>query len=253
MVPDYPALEKTLTDALRLKLAPVGVCLLDAPPQGVKTFGGRVAAGCQFWELAATEAFATSAEHHALCSIGIYTHNMETTPRAQEDLGDALKVFADLGYVREEDLPLIPVLERKPKTVVYAPLGRVPASPDAVILFVHPAQILILSEAAQQVEMTRMPALGRPACGVVPQAINSGKAALSLGCCGARAYIEALQDDTALFAIPGPSLARYVERIAALATANSVLNAFHSLRKADVAAGLTPTVKESLVRLQSQS
>ena len=34
------------------------------------------------------------------------------------------------------------------------------------------------------------PAMGRPACAVVPQAINSGQAALSLGCCGARAYLD---------------------------------------------------------------
>jgi len=253
MTLDFAWLAKTLTESLQLKLAPVGVCIMDAAPPGVKTFDGRVAAGCKFWELAAKEVFATAAEHHALCAIGIYTHNLETSPRAQQDLGDALKVFADLGYVREEDLPLIPVLERKAKVVVYGPLGQLPAAPDTVLLFVHPAQILILSEAAQQVEMTHMPALGRPACGIVPQAINTGRAALSLGCCGARAYVEALHDDTALFAIPGPRLAEYAGRIAALAKANSVLSAFHTLRKTDVECGLTPSVKESLVRLQSQS
>jgi len=244
---------KTLTESLQLKLPPVGICALEDVPQGIPTFSDRVAAGCKFWELAADNVFATSAEHHALCSIGLYTHNLETTARSQEDLGDALKVFADLGYVREEDLPLIPVLQRKPKALVYGPLDKLQAAPDAVILFVDPAQILVLSEAAQQVEMTHMPALGRPACGVVPQAINTGRAALSLGCCGARAYVDALKDDTALFAIPGAALDRYVERIAALAKANSILNSFHTLRKADVARGESPTVKESLARLQAQS
>ena len=42
--------------------------------------------------------------------MGVYTHNLESTPAGRKDLMDALKVFADLGYAREQDLPLIPVL-----------------------------------------------------------------------------------------------------------------------------------------------
>jgi uncharacterized protein (DUF169 family) len=168
----------------------------------------------------------------------------------QTDLNDALKVMGDLGYVRPADLPLIPVLKNEPKNVVYSPLGQAPKTPDVVLLFANYPQGLIISEAAQQVENAVAPVLGRPACGVVPQVANSGRAALSLGCCGARAYVDALGDDMALWALPGANIAAYVERIEALSKATQILNKFHSIRRMDVASGQSPTIKQSLVRLQ---
>ena len=54
--------------------------------------------------------------------------------------------------------------------------------------------------------------------------VNSGMAALSLGCCGARAYLDVLPDSVAIFAIPGAKLEAYVGRIEALSKANAVLS-----------------------------
>lgn len=92
-----------------------------------------------------------------------------------------------MEYVRQEDLHAIPVLQWRPKHVVYAPLAETPLPPAVVVLFVDAGEALILSEATQQVENQSPPAMGRPACGIVPQVMNTGRAALSLGCCGARA------------------------------------------------------------------
>jgi uncharacterized protein (DUF169 family) len=91
--------------------------------------------------------------------------------------------------------------------------------------------------------------MGRPACAIVPQAMNTTRAALSLGCCGARAYLDALTDDVALWAIPGSRLDVYAERIAALAKANAVLTTFHQVRRGDVEDGKSPTIKESLAAM----
>jgi uncharacterized protein (DUF169 family) len=143
-------------------------------------------------------------------------------------------------------------MNREVKHVIYAPLAKTPLPPDAVILFVQAQQALILAEAAQQVEAGIAPALGRPACAIVPQVVNTGRAALSLGCCGARAYLNVLTDDVALWAIPGAKLSVYVERIAALAKANGILTQFHQIRRKDVAAGKNPTIKESLARLSGR-
>jgi uncharacterized protein (DUF169 family) len=118
-----------------------------------------------------------------------------------------------------------------------------------VILFVDPRQTLILSEATQQLENQNPPAMGRPACAVVPQVMNTGRAALSLGCCGARAYLDILTDDVAVFAIPGARLEAYARRIEALAGANNVLSKFHQIRRHAVAAGGTPSIKDSLAAL----
>lgn len=246
---NYSELADMLAASLNLQQPPVAISFADSLPAGVKKHIGRAPAGCRFWEDAATTAFATSASDHSLCAIGVYTHNLQTSPAQQTDLMDALKVFGELEYVRPEDLALIPVLGAQPGYVVYAPLADSPLPPDVVLLFVNANQTLILSEATQQVENQNAPAMGRPACAIVPQVMNTGRAALSLGCCGARAYLDVLTDDVAVFAIPGDKLEAYTRRIEALANANKVLAKFHSIRRHAVAAGETPTIKDSLAAL----
>jgi uncharacterized protein (DUF169 family) len=245
----YESLARTLVEALSLPLPPVAVSFVDEIPAGVPAHRGSVAAGCAFWQEATAGAFATSAADHALCAVGMYTHNLARTPAEDAELSAALQVFADLGYVRAEDVPRIPVLAARPKHIVYAPLASAPAAPDVVLLFVKPSQSLILAEAAEQVDGGLAPSMGRPACAVVPQVHGGARPALSLGCCGARAYVDALADDTALYALPGPRLDAYVARIAELSRANVVLTRFHQIRRKDVAAGGKPTIAESLGRM----
>jgi uncharacterized protein (DUF169 family) len=245
----YSQLAAILAASLDLRQAPVAISFTESLPVGVKSHAGRVPAGCRFWEDGATAAFTTSASEHSLCAIGVYTHNLQTSPAQQTDLMDALKVFGELDYVRQEDLALIPVLESQPRYVVYAPLADSPLPPNVVLLFVDARQTLILSEATQQVENQSAPAMGRPACAVVPQVMNTGRAALSLGCCGARAYLDVLTSEVAVFAIPGDKLEAYTRRIEALTKANGVLSKFHNLRRHAIEAGETPTIKDSLAAM----
>jgi uncharacterized protein (DUF169 family) len=248
----YAKLATTLAASLDLQQPPVAISFTDTIPAGIKSHYGRVPAGCKFWQDAATAAFATTAADHNLCAIGVYTHNLQPSPAQQTDLMDALKVFGDLEYVRPEDLALIPVLSSQPGYVVYAPLASSPMPADVVLLFVNANQTLILTEATQQVENQNTPAMGRPACAIVPQVMNTGRAALSLGCCGARAYLDVLTNDVAIFAIPGAKLEAYTRRIEALAKANAVLANFHQIRRRAIAAGATPTIKDSLAALASK-
>jgi uncharacterized protein (DUF169 family) len=250
---DLAAIAENLTSALKLDNPPVAVQFADALPAGIPAPSRRLPAGCSFWQEGTHAAVATTASDHDSCAIGIHTHNLEPSPAQQVDLQDALKVFASLGYVRPEDLPLIPVLNKRPAVVVYAPLAQSADTPDVVLLFVNANQALIVVEAAQQVEGGFALALGRPACAVVAHAANTGRAALSLGCCGARAYLNLLNDGTSVFALPGANLAAYTDRIQVLAAANSTLGAFHEIRLKDVEAGLNPTVQESLSALQAAS
>jgi uncharacterized protein (DUF169 family) len=217
----------------------------------VESWTGSSPAGCRFWQEAASRVFATSAGDHSLCSIGQYTHNLDMSVESSADLMDALKVFADLTYVREQDVAAIPVLASKPKFVIYGPLAHIPVDPDVVLLFVRASQTLILSEASQQLENGLPPAMGRPACAIIPQARNTGRSALSLGCCGARAYLDLLSDDVALYAIPGSGLSAFAERIAALSQANEILTKFHQIRRKDIEAGGSPRIQDSLAALQS--
>ena len=250
-MPSHSEISDALTQHLGLSHPPIAVCLTDTVPAGVDAWSGRSPAGCRFWQEAESRVFATSASDHSSCAVGQYTHNLEMTALSNTDLMDALKVFADLSYVREQDLAMIPVLPSKPKYVIYGPLAQIPIDPDVVLLFVRAGQTLILSEASQQLENGLPPAMGRPACGIIPQARNTGRSALSLGCCGARAYLDVLSGDIALYAIPGATLAAFAERIEALSKANQILTKFHQIRRKDIEAGGNPTIQESLVALQS--
>jgi uncharacterized protein (DUF169 family) len=247
----YGKTAEVLTESLALLHPPVAICFADSIPAGMGSLANRVPAGCRFWEDASHKAFVTSAIDHSLCAIGVYTHNLEPSSGHQADLRDALRVFNQLRYVREEDIPSIPVLKYRHQYVVYSPLAETPLPPDVVILFVNANQTLVLSEATQQVENEIPPAMGRPACAVVPHVMNTGRAALSLGCCGARAYLDILTDEIAVFAIPGLKLDSYSERIQALASANSMLSKFHEIRRRDVGAGHTPSVNDSLAALRT--
>jgi uncharacterized protein (DUF169 family) len=248
----FQPVAQMLADSLHLRIPPVAVCLTNTPPPGVPFSTEPAPAGCSFWERGAKEAFVTSPKDHESCAVGMYTHHMPLdTPSRQEDLNDCLKVFGDLGYVRPEDIPAIPVLKEEASYVVYAPLNSTPIPPSVVLLFANSRQSLVITEAVQQVDPDIPLALGRPACGVIPQAVNTCRPVLSLGCCGARAYLNALTDDFALWALPGAKIAQYAGRINVLTAANNILTQFHQLRRKDVEHGESPSVKESLARLES--
>ncbi len=253
MMQDYAGISTDIVSALKLKNPPIAICFADSVPDGFDAPANRAPAGCHFWEDATHSSFATAAADHSLCAIGVYTHNLEPSPAQQADLMDAIKVFGELGYVRPEDLPLIPVLQSKPQHVLYSPLASMPLPPDVVLLFSDAAQTLILSEATQQVEGGNAPAMGRPACAIVPQVMNTGKAAMSLGCCGARAYLSLLTDSISIFAFPGARIEAYSERIVALASANAVLSKFHRIRLDEIHAGRNPTIQESLESMAASS
>ena len=239
-----------LIASLELSLPPIAVALRDAVPDGIQEFDGSVPAGCVFWQEAAKRTFATSAKHHALCSIGIHTMNLSDAPASQPDeLGAALEAMMGLDYVREEEVAAIPVAQREAKHALYGPLADFPTEPDVVLLFANSRQGLVLSEALARVDGGVPPAMGRPACAAVPQALDHGVAAMSLGCCGARAYLDVLSDDVAMWALPGSRLEQYCGQIAGFANANRTLAMFHERRRADVESGERPTVQESLQRL----
>ncbi|MYH63066.1 MAG: hypothetical protein F4148_15350 [Caldilineaceae bacterium SB0675_bin_29] len=239
-----------LKESLHLSLPPVAVAFTDDLPTGIASYEEVAPAGCYFWQEASQKVFSTSAMDHELCAIGVHTHNLAGASASHpEELAAALGAMAGLDYVREEEVAAIPVLPQPVQHAIYGPLSEFPLEADVVLLFAHAQQSLILAEAAARVDEGIPPAMGRPACAVVPQVRNGGRAAMSLGCCGARAYLNALSDDVALWALPGERLGMYCEEISGLAKSNEVLTVFHERRREDVAAGKRPSVQESLERL----
>ena len=239
-----------LVSSLELSLPPVAIAFCDVVPDDVPMFEGVVPAGCAFWSQATSRTFATAARDHALCAIGLHTHNLSGAPASQpEELHASLKAMMGLDYVREEEIPAIPVMPRPRAHALYGPLADFPIQPEVVLVFAHAQHGLILSEAVARVDGGTPPAMGRPACAIVPQVLNQQRAAMSLGCCGARAYLDALTDDVALWALPAHRLDQYCGQIVAFANANRTLTAFHQRRRQDVESGQRPTVQQSLERL----
>ena len=233
-----------LMSSLELSLPPVAIAFCDVVPDDVPMFEGVVPAGCAFWPQATARTFATAARDHALCAIGIHTHNLSGAAASQPDeLQASLKAMMGLDYVREEEIAAIPVMQDKLAHALYGPLADFPVQPEVVLVFAHAQHGLILSEAVARVDGGTPPAMGRPACAIVPHVLNQRRAAMSLGCCGARAYLDALTDDVALWALPAHCLDQYCEQIAAFADANRTLTAFHERRRQDVESGQRPTVR----------
>jgi uncharacterized protein (DUF169 family) len=249
---EYQKLANDLMTALDLSLPPIAVSFCDVVPPHVPSYDGVVPAGCVFWQEAAKRTFVTSTKDHELCAIGVHTHHLSEPSNLHEtQLNETLRAMSGLDYVRREEVTAIPVVKREVRHVVYGPLAESAIDPEVVLLFAHAQQGLIISEAVARVDKGAPPALGRPACAVIPRALNEGRAAISLGCCGARAYLDALLDSLALWALPGNKLEQYCTEIALLARANRTLTIFHERRRKDVESGKRPTVRQSLERLSS--
>lgn len=246
----YQDLSRRLIDAIALEAPPVAVSFHQELPASAPKADAPVPAGCKFWEIGNSGPVVTDAGDHRFCSVGIYTHNMDGAPATQSrELEETLAAMQGLGYVRPEEVAALPVIESSPRFVQYAPLAQATVPPSVVLLFARAAQGLVLTEAMARVDGATPLAMGRPACALVPQVMNSGRSASSLGCCGARAYLDVLDDNVALWGLPGEKLEQYADAIETFAKANSVLTLFHQQRRTDVEAGASPTVKESLSRL----
>jgi len=248
----YRDIARRLCDALQLGVGPVAIALTSNPPADVSPNPlPPPPSGCVFWQRATGHTLVTTPRDHRFCTIGMYTHNLEMTPAEQADFKDTLDFFAGLGYLSAEELPEIPTLKERPNYVVYAPLGATPIPPDVVLLFVQPGQALILAEACQAADRGAVPVIGRPACALVSMVRNSGRAAASLGCCGARSYVDLLGAGIAIWALPGPRLEEYTDHIESQCRAHSRLVRFHQLRRQEIEAGRRPTIRASLRRLGS--
>ncbi|MBT6275066.1 MAG: hypothetical protein HOI95_13120 [Chromatiales bacterium] len=246
----HSELSQRLTTALGLKIPPVAVTFMAHVSTDVPGPTKPAPAGCSFWQVGAATTIATSAEDHKFCAIGVHTHNLQdASPSHASELGAALTAMKGLDYVRPAEVEALPVMGESHKHVVYGPLSEADDTPNVVLLFAHATQSLILTEAVARIDGNAAVTLGRPACALIPQVVNTSRSAMSLGCCGARAYLHVMSEEIALWGLCGDKLASYVEEIETLAKANTILTQFHAGRKTAIDAGQTPTFEESLAAL----
>ena len=220
-----------LAELLNLATPPVAIAFLDSVPAGVTRVSNAEPAGCGYWRRAAAgEVFYTVADDHKNCPIGAHTHNVPLAPAESAGLMSLVETMVGLQYLKMADVPQIPTRKTPLKAAVYAPLELAPLPPDVVLVIGNARQLMLLTEAAHAADVAGTgPAMGRPTCAVLPEAINADRTAASFGCVGNRVY-TGVADGDAYFAIPGGQLKAVEEKLAVIVRANQELEKFHRAR-----------------------
>src|SRR5688572_11650340 len=175
--------QSSLIELLELESAPVAITFVDRPPAGVPRVSTPEPAGCGYWRRAAAgEVFYTLADDHKRCPVGAHTHNVPLSPAEESELMGLVQTMVGLSYLKMEDVPQIPRRNAPLQAAVYAPLSLAPVTPDVVLVRGNARQLMLLAEAAQSAGVAGAgPAMGRPTCAVLPEAINAARTAVSFG------------------------------------------------------------------------
>lgn len=230
---DNRRIADVLTTELKLERPPVALAFAERRPDGIAGSGGPAPSACTFWRRGQTELFYATAEEHYECPVGAMTMGFELPPEQGPRAEQLVGTMVELGYFGMEEVAHLPSVRRPHAGIVYGPLAEFPLPPDAVVVQVTPFQAMLLAEASGGATLRESPGLavmGRPACAVVARATNEGAATLSVGCIGARTYVE-LPDDRGLLVLPPEALERTVERLPSLRRANEELAGYHRGQK----------------------
>ncbi|MGH9046439.1 MAG: DUF169 domain-containing protein [Acidimicrobiales bacterium] len=219
MSPNWAELADRLVGVLQLATPPVALSFADAPPTGIDRFDapmsapaadgrrGRVPAGCVFWAHGTERAFITVPEDHGNCTVGSITHGLLAPADAagRDDVAE----LVDAGWVAPGVLDELPRVTTPPGAVIYAPLTACAADdePDVVLLRVDGRQLMVLSDALPELSVR-----GKPQCGIVAMAKESGVPAASFGCALSRQR-TGMRPDEMTCALPAPRLGPIVEAL----------------------------------------
>jgi len=208
---------------LGLEYPPVAMAVVNSQPAGISEKSQAVSA-CAFWREAEAEVFYASSEDHCGCSVGAHVMGVDLPEPTKLELVGSIKLMAEVGYLRESEIPNIPQLVKSGSGVVYGPLSKFPLEADCALVWANPSQAMLLGEAllttswkSEQSEVATL--FGRPACGAVARAINTQSDSFSLGCAGMRTFTE-VSPNVALFVIPGCNLVEMAEALGAIINSN---------------------------------
>jgi uncharacterized protein (DUF169 family) len=236
---DFMNGKTSVQQLLALTAAPIAIGFLDAPPAGIPAWGGgAVAAGCVFWSRAAAgERFYTDAGDHYNCAVGCHTHAIPLPAERAEELEETIACMVGSRYLDMNEVAGIPTLRAAPRAVAYGPADDPGFVPDVVLVRAKPAQAMLLYEAAVKAGAADalMNALGRPACAVLPLALNSEAASVSFGCVGNRVN-TGLPDDEMYVCIPAEKWDVVTSALAETCDANAAMENYHASKKAQFAA-----------------
>ena len=201
---DRTQIASDLQDRIPLAKPPIGLAFVDGQPSEAPRIGKTVPSSCAFWHEAESGVFYAAAEDHYNCTLGAMVMGFELPEAQMGTLMTEVGMMCDMDYVREEEVPNVPKVEKASGGIVYGPFGQMPIDPDVVLLWVNPMQAMVVSETAGQMNWAASPAgvYGRPGCAAIPVALSHGNVAQSFGCTGMRIN-SAISDEFMLMAVPG--------------------------------------------------
>jgi uncharacterized protein (DUF169 family) len=207
------------------------MAFMSDPPPGLSRIDRPLPAGCAYWRHASEgHRFYTLAEDHYNCTVGAFTHGVTLPAGKAHELQSMIGTMIQLQYLRDDEVAAIPHRGEPFSVAAYAPLGDAPFPPDVVIVRGNARQLMLVSEATRAAGLFETGAmLGRPACSMIPRAMDSGLGVASFGCIGNRVYTE-LNDDELYVTIPGPGLPQTLAELEGILAANTELEAFHRQR-----------------------
>lgn len=223
---DHQLFELTRRRAIALTFSP-------AKPEGLSHLPNSQPSACSFWKFASEgHVFYADASEHFGCLIGAYVLGAEFLASQYTELAELTSEMVKLSYLKPREAAEIPRCIGPLRYVIYAPLGLSPAPPHLVLVRGNMRHLMLLTEAACSAGFpTGAPAMGRPACAMVPESLASGQVILSLGCVGNRIY-TGLEDQEGYLAIPGNTLELICHELNTIRNANEQLTQFHASRQA---------------------
>src|SRR3546814_9692195 len=154
-----------LVRTLGLDLPPIAIAFAEQAPAGIAESAAVVPSACAFWREAERGVFFAAAERHFNCPVGAHVMGFDLPKPVSDELMGLIGTMTECGYIAASEPEHIPVNTKGAKGVLYGPLADFPLPPDAVLIWLTPAQAMLWSEAAGRAEWGgRTPAIltGRP-------------------------------------------------------------------------------------------
>jgi uncharacterized protein (DUF169 family) len=214
------------------KTSVVAVTFTDVRPAELPREVSPQPSGCSFWKLAAEgKAFYAEAPDHSGCLVGAYALGAELSQSQTTELVELTSTMVKLSYVTAREVKELPHRSNRLRYVIYTPLSQSPSFPDLILVRGNVWHLMLLTEAARAAGFLKStPAMGRPACAIIPESLASNEAVLSLGCIGNRVYTD-LGDHEGYCAIPGKAIESVCASLSTILQANKLLGQFHRERQ----------------------
>ena len=230
---DRTQIASALQDSIPLDKPPIGLAFVDQQPSEVSRTGKAVPSSCAFWQEAETDVFYAAAEDHYNCTLGAMVMGFELPEAQMGSLMQDVGMMCEMEYVREEEVPNVPKVEKASSGIVYGPLGDLPIDPDVVLLWVNPMQAMVVSESAGQINWAASPTgvFGRPGCAAIPVALSQGNVAQSFGCTGMRIN-SGISDEFMLMTVPGDKVESLAESLPQVTDVHAKMTAHYEQKAA---------------------